>query len=285
VRFARHFGFGRIKTVVFAVAVALCTASLAVIAVPTSATAATVPKYLQKFANCPFNNPRVTLCLFSTTSSTTFDIGSTTVSSTTPSTISLGLIQKGANFKAVLPDNGTQALTSAPIPLPGGLTGIPGAPDSGPLAVTVTPQLVGTPVVSLVNLVSESGAGLVLPLDIQISNSLNLLGADCTIGDASSPVTLNLTTGTTDPPSPNTPITGTLGTVSSSDDGITTIKGLSLVDNAFAVPGTDNCGPDGVLDQILDTDKGLPSAAGSNTAILSGDSYTVAASVVRQYGG
>ncbi|MFZ0666824.1 MAG: hypothetical protein WAM97_13810 [Acidimicrobiales bacterium] len=273
------------KIAVLTGAVALAAASLAIVAVPTTATAATIPKYLQKFANCPFNNPKVTLCLYSSTSSTTFDIGSTTVSSTTPSTISLGLIQKGATFKAVLPDNGTQALTSAPIPLPGGLTGIPGAPDSGPIAVTVTPQLVGTPVVSIVNLISESGAGLVLPLDILISNSLNLLGADCTIGDASSPVTLNLTTGTTDPPGPNTAISGTVGTVSSSGDGITSIKNMSLVDNAFAVPGTDNCGPDGVLDQILDTDKGLPSAAGSNTAILSGDSWTIAASTVRQYGG
>ena len=60
---------------------------------------------------------------------------------------------------------------------------------------------------------------------------------------------------------------------------------MTLVDNAFAVPGADNCGPSGILDPILDLDKGLPSAAGSNSAILAGSSYTAPASLIRQYVG
>ena len=59
-----------------------------------------------------------------------------------------------------------------------------------------------------------------------------------------------------------------MGTLSSSNDGVLTITGQKLVDNAFAVPGAENCGPGGIFDEILDLDKGLPSAAGNNNAVL-----------------
>jgi hypothetical protein len=246
--------------------------------------AATLPPFLQKFANCPINVKSVSVCLYSATTSTTFVIGSTTVTSTAPTTISLGV---GFNAQdqpqVVLPDNGTQALVSPAIDLPGGLLGVPGAPDTGPLQVTVTPQLVGTPSVNLGNLLTAKGVGFSMPLDVLISNSTGVLGSDCTIGDAASPITLNLTTGTTDPPSPNTPISGSPGTTKSKNDGLLTISGMTLVDNAFAVPGVDNCGPGGLADEILDLDKGLPSAAGNNSATLAGSSYTVPASLIRKY--
>ena len=139
---------------------------------------------------------------------------------------------------------------------------------------------------NLINLLTQNGPGLTMPIDVLVGNSLiNLLGSDCTIADAADPITLNLTTGTTNPPAPNTPITGALGTLKSHSDGVTSIKGLSLVDNAFAVPGADNCGTDGSLDEILDVDKSLPSAAGSNSAILSGKSFTAPASLIRSYVG
>jgi hypothetical protein len=242
-----------------------------------------LPATLQKFVHCPIDNPAVSLCLYSKTTSTTFDIGSTTVTSTSPTTISIGVISSPSGETAVLPDDGSQALQSPAIPLPGGLLGIPGAPDGGALAVTVTPQLVGTPGLNLINLVGGSGVGITLPLDVLVGNSSGLLGSDCTLADASDPITLNLTTGKTDPPAPNTPIKGKVGKVKSNDEGLLKITGMRIVDNAFAVPGADNCGPGGILDEILDLDKGLPSAAGSNTAILSGDSYSAPASLIRQY--
>jgi len=246
--------------------------------------AASLPANLAKFANCPIDNPSVDVCLYSATSSTTFVIGSTTITSTSPTKVSLGLsFNAQGQPTVVLPDNGTQAITSPAIPLPGGLLGIPGAPDSGPLQVTVTPQLAGTPVVSLGNLLTANGPGFTLPIDVLISNSSGLLGSDCTIGDAASPITLNLTTGTTNPPSPNKPISGQVGTVKSKNTGIVSIRGLKLVDNAFAVPSADNCGPGGILDEILDLDKGLPSAAGNNAATLAGSSFTAPASLIRKY--
>ena len=242
-----------------------------------------LPPNLAEFANCPVNVAAVATCLYSSTTSTTFEIGSTTITSSAPTTVSLGLsYTKSGQPVVVLPDNGTQALQSPAVPVPGGLTGI-GALGGGELAVTATPQLVGLPTVSLANLLGGNGPGLTLPIDVLISTPTGLLGSDCTLGDATDPITLNLTTGTTNPPSPNTPISGTPGTTSSTPRGLITVNGMKLVDNSFAVPGAENCGTNGLLDSIVDLQKGLPSAAGSNTAILSGSSYTVPAKLVRKH--
>jgi hypothetical protein len=283
--FARgsHTRSGRLRAGATAGGVAVAVASLFVVAAPGPAGAASLPNNLEKFAHCPIDNPAVTTCLFSTTTSTTFEIGSTTVSSTSPTTLQMGVISTPTEQVAVLPDDGTQALQSPAIPLPGGLLGIPGAPDGGPLAVTATPQLVGLPVLDLLKLVGGKGVGLTMPIDVLVGSSTGLLGSDCTIADAAGPITLKMTTGTTKPPPPNTPITGAIGKVKSTDEGLLKIRGMSLVDNSFAVPGADSCGPSGILDEILDTDKSLPSAAGSNTAILTGNSFTAPASLIRQY--
>lgn len=247
------------------------------------ATSNGLPPDLQHFANCPVNVKGVATCLFSSTTSTKFEIGSTTVTSSSPTTLSLGLRYTSAGQPVVvLPDNGTEALQSPAIPLPGGLTGIPRL-DGGVLSVTVTPQLVGKPSLSLGNLLEGRGPGLTLPIDVLVSTPTGVLGSDCTIADAVDPITLTLTTGKTSPPPPNTPISGSKGKTSSTAQGLITITGMTLVDNSFAVPGTDNCGIGGVLDPILNLDKGLPSSAGSNTAILSGSSYTAPAALVRKY--
>jgi hypothetical protein len=170
---------------------------------------------------------------------------------------------------AVLPDDGTPALSSPAIALPGGLTGVSGL-GSGDLAVSVTPQLVELPTINLGNLLLAKGPGLTLPIDVLVSTPSGALGSECTIADPAEPITLNLTTGTTDPPPPNTPITGAVGTLTSTNKGLLTDADMSLVDNAFA-------------DEVLDLDKGLPSAAGSNSAVLSGSSYMAPAKLIRKY--
>lgn len=252
-------------------------------ATASAAQAASLPKNLAKFADCPVRVKRVSLCLFSKTTSTTFQIGSTIVTSTKPTTLSIGLefTSSGAAV-AVLPDNGTQALQSPALPLPGGLTGIPGL-GGGLLAVTATPQLVGAPSINFGSLLTGRGAGLTLPIDVLVSTPSGLLGPACTIGDERDPVTLTMTTGTTNPPPPNTPISGSTGTLKSTSEGLLSISGMKLVDNAFAVPGADNCGLFGALDPVLDLDKQLPSAAGLNTAILAGSAYTAPASLIAKY--
>jgi hypothetical protein len=77
----------------------------------TSTATGTLPPALVRFEHCPINDPAVTACLYSKATSTTFEIGSTTVTTTKPTTVSLGLaFDQNGNAIAVLPDDGTQAL-------------------------------------------------------------------------------------------------------------------------------------------------------------------------------
>ncbi|HEY7948508.1 MAG TPA: hypothetical protein VID75_12595, partial [Acidimicrobiales bacterium] len=217
-----------------AASMAAAGAVISLLVMPGAAGARTLPSSLADFAHCPVDVKGVATCLFSSTTSTTFQIGSTTVTSTSPTTLSLGLsYTKSGQAVVVLPTDGTQALQAPAIALPGGLTGL--GLGGGELAVTVTPQLVGLPTASLVNLLGAHGPGLALPIDVLVSTPSGVLGSDCTIGDATGPLVLNLTTGTTDPPGPNTPITGSVGTLTGSANGTLVDTGLTLVDNAFAV--------------------------------------------------
>jgi hypothetical protein len=250
---------------------------------PAYGSAKALPSYLAKFRNCPINVAQVATCLFSSTTSTTFEIGSTTVSSKSPTTLSFGIryTSSGAPI-VVLPDNGTPAMHAPAIPVPGGLTGVSSL-GTGELAVTATAQLVGLPKMNLAALLTGNGPGLTLPVDVLLGTPSGALGKNCTLADAAGPITLHLTTGTTSPPGPNKPITGSTGTAKSTPQGLIYLTGMTLVDNAFAVPGAQNCGSDGVLDEPIDLQKGLPSPAGSNTAMLSGSSYTAPASLIRSY--
>jgi hypothetical protein len=178
----------------------------------------------------------------------------------------------------VPPDDGSPALVSPPIPV--SILGLPGLP--GPLSVTATPSLIGTPVINLGNLLSGTGTAVSLSLDVHLKNLL--LGPSCTIATPSHPIVLNLTAGTTSPPPPNQPITGSKGTFSTNPTtNVLTDKGAELVDNAFAVPGVNGCGLLGILDPALDLIEGLPSAAGNNTGIFAGNTFIVAAAYIRQY--
>jgi hypothetical protein len=241
----------------------------------------TLPQKYAKFAHCPISDPLVTSCLAGKMTGT-FQLGSTTLTLTKPAVVTFGLDAGTPGVTTVvLPTDGTPGLSAAPVVVPGGLLGIPGAPGGGALQVTAQPQLAGLPTINLGNLLLSHGTAISLPLDVIVANPL--IGAGCTIGSTSTPLTLNLTDGTTDPPAPNTPVTGSLGTLHSTQSGLLTVKGSTLVDNAFAGPGTSGCGPLGILDPIINVDKGLPSAAGTNSATLTGNTSTVPASLIRSY--
>ena len=108
---------------------------------------------------------------------------------------------------------------------------------------------------------------LVLPVKIHLENAL--LGSECYIDSNSEPIELALTTGATTPPSPNKSIKGKLGELTSKAEGkILVIKGNTLVGNAFAVGKAHGCGLFGLLDGLIESKLGLPSAAGENTAVL-----------------
>jgi hypothetical protein len=110
------------------------------------------------------------------------------------------------------------------------------------LTVTATQDATGT-------IVPSTGA-MTLALSIQAKTSGYWLADGCTVG----PINLNLTTGTTAPPLPNTPISGVPYDPATGR--------VTLVDNAFAVPGASSCLASGTVNSEL----GLPAPAGNSEA-------------------
>lgn len=253
------------------------------------------------FKQCPLSVPGLTTCVDSVTTSGELKIGSNTTPITNPITFQGGTIynyttEEETWFEAA---NG-QTLSRTPQPVPGGLLGII-ATESLPLGlgqtinklvseglagVNATTELVGKPQYNFNHLASDVGVGIVLPVRIHLENPA-LLGISCYIGSSSQPVTLRLTTGTTSPPPPNEPISGTHGTIEIKNGGNLIVgREDSVVDNSFSVPVAHGCG--GLLslliDPAIDLKLGLPSAAGKNTARLNGTLEQASATAVKQSG-
>ncbi|WP_019630063.1 hypothetical protein [Actinomadura atramentaria] len=115
----------------------------------------------------------------------------------------------------------------------------------------------------------NGGSGSVdIGLKVKLINPA--LGDDCYIGSDGSPISLHMTTGTTNPPPPNTPISGSLPVSVTSPDPSYGVYSITEVDNAFAVDGASGCGTGGALDTAVNQAVGLPSAAGRNTVIANG---------------
>jgi hypothetical protein len=260
-------------------------ALLAALALPTAASAA-VHHPTGAFANfgeCPLSKPTVFACLYSETYGGFVQTGKKTVPIKNPVVLQGGLELNEKGETPFVPAEGGNTLTKVPQPVPGGLLGIT-APswwpsilrnlfnetiNNGFTGVTATMELVGPAQVSARSLVTGTGVAVALPVRVKLSNPF--LGSGCYIGSSSSPIRLNLTAGTTSPPPPNTPITGFGGTGTESQGGaLSTITGQKLVDNAFAVPGANGCGGlfSFLVDPFVNEIVGVPSPAGTNTAIL-----------------
>ncbi|MQY07017.1 hypothetical protein [Actinomadura macrotermitis] len=105
-----------------------------------------------------------------------------------------------------------------------------------------------------------------LQLSLKVSVQNPMLGSYCTIGSNTRPIKLDLGIGTTSPPPPNTPISGSPPEQVTFDPPV---MKATVVDNAFAVPGADNCGLDlGLMNATVNLYAGVPAAAGYNTAIF-----------------
>src|SRR5258708_22305446 len=91
-------------------------------------------------------------------------------------------------------------------------------------------------------------------------------GSSCFIGSKAHPVVLDPTFGTTNPPPPNQPISGHVDNAGSIGHEFVIIG--TVADNAFAASAAQGCGPDGSLSHLVNVVGGLPSPAGTNTAIF-----------------
>jgi hypothetical protein len=97
---------------------------------------------------------------------------------------------------------------------------------------------------------------------------------------------LTLTTGKTSPPAPNKSISGNPGTLAFNPEGtIITVSMNSLVNNSFAAPTTNGCGGlfEFLIGPIINSALGVPTAAGHNTAILSGTLHQTSSEAVAEH--
>lgn len=242
---------------------ALSTVAALITAAPASAG---LHKEFAVFSDCPVNVPGVATCIVSTTTGGEFHLGSKTVPVNKTVVLQGGLKEKSS---VLVPAADGNTLSKTPLEVPGGIIGIE---ILGPLTgVTATAELAGPVELTPENAVTGKGIAASLPLKVKLDNPLLL--NSCYIGSDTEPIGLHLTTGTTSPPPPNSPISGNPGkTVISGHGKIVQALGSSLVDNAFAAPGANGCaGPLAlIVDPAVDLQTGLPAAAGHNTAIMSG---------------
>lgn len=265
-----------------------------------SAAAFTPTGEYSNFAHCAFKNAATFGCLYAKTTSGEFDIGSTDVPLSKAITLQGGVTEaNSANVSEILAAEGAETLSKTPETVPGGLFKIV-APESWPgwvraifnefvnqglTGVTATTEVVGTPKLSSAAALTGSGTALELPTRVHLENAF--LGSECYVGSRSKPVVVDFTTGTTSPPAPNKPISGSAGELEFKGEGqIVVLKNNSLVNNSFSAPEAEGCGGfllSWAVDPAVDAEVGLPSAAGHNTAILNGTQELASRSAVEAH--
>jgi hypothetical protein len=273
------------------VATALLAVALAALGMAGVAQAKLTGNYT-KFAQCPYTNLENKKCIYSVTESGEVVLGSKKVPIEKQVVLQGGFglpieEKEGAEFYKFYAATNGITLSKAPQNVPGGLLGI--VPDaSSPFLVKalikffLENSLTGVnstlelakPAsairVSENNLAGEIGTALQMPVKVHLENPF--LGKSCYVGSESSPITWNLTTGTTSPAAPNKAITGSTGVAEFLEEGsILALKGSKLVDNKWSAPTASGCG--GILSflvtPIINAQLGS-TTAGHNTAILNG---------------
>jgi len=284
--------------------VATMVAMLAMLSLATTASAKLVGMWV-KFEQCPYTTTGVSKCTHSVTDSGEVVLGSKTVPIVNPVTLQGGFTKPAIEgpeegFSKFFAAKNGETLSKTPQPVPGGLLGLV-PPENSPFLVKLLLQaatengLTGVnstlelarPVseikISESHLAEKLGVALVLPLKAHLENPI--LGESCYVGSEKEPIWWELTTGETNPPAPNEPISGSTGTVSFFEGGrIAEFGDSTLVDNAWAAPSASGCGgllaP--VIDPIINLASGLPAKAGTNTAILEGDISATTAAALRK---
>ena len=234
---------------------------------PVASAAETAPGF-EQFNGCP--TPAEKLSVFCVRSDVTgghLQTGSKTVPIENPLVLSGGTNEEFEEFTAG-PEGG---LSKVKQKVPGGVIGLTGLTwlleffGSDALTLYATTELAGVPTGFTVSTVT-------IPIKVHLTTPSGIIGSNCYIGSNSSPMVLNLTTGTTSPPSPNEPISGVFPEFSESE-GIVHLDNGTYVDNSFAAPGANGCvlklfGFIPIsLNGFVNEQSGLPSAAGTNEAV------------------
>lgn len=290
-----------VRATIMSAFLAAALASLVVLGFASQAMATKPTGEFANFGDCPVTSPGVLSCLYAQTTSGEFKIGSTAVPLTKTLTLQSGLVEASAGNLRLIGARDGNTLSKTPQTVPGGLFKIIapeffGEPltkifnefiNKGITGVTAQTELVGEPHLFPFNALFASGTALSLPVRVHLENPF--LGNNCFVGSKAHPVNVELTTGTTSPPPPNTPITGNPGEAAFNESGsLLKDKNNSLVNNSFAAPTAEGCGSQilfgiftGIIDGAVDSEIGLPAEAGNNTAVLNGSLEIGAVEAVR----
>lgn len=247
------------------------------------------------FSQCPRFTTGVELCLFSQVTGGEVVLNKQAVPIEKTITLQGGLkVNEETGQESFVGALNGETLSKTPQNVPGGLTGLVNCTEikaegllkllgelarsackavfenntTGVRAITELAKPASEITISKRNLLIEEGTALGLPVKVRLENPF--LGSECYIGSSSSPLQLNLTTGTTAPNPPNKPIKGATGEIKFKDEfEFVEIPKNTLVNNEFSAPGATGCG--GIfavlIDPIINGKIGLPSADGKNTVI------------------
>jgi hypothetical protein len=246
------------------------------------------------FADCPMATAEG--CIYAKTESGKFVVAKETVPIEKSIVLQGGFKENASGALEFIGAADGNTLAKVPQKVPGGLTGLVKCNEisniieriacelvfeNGVTGVTATTEL-AAPASSIglneANYFTRTGTALSLPLKLHLENPF--LGSSCYIGSNASPIVVNLTTGTSGS------VTGTPGTFESrGEGGIGFFNKNSLVNNTFAAPGANGCG--GVfsflIDPIVNSKLGLPSAAGKNTAVLNGILEQAGTEIIKEH--
>lgn len=250
----------------------LTVAGLAILAVALFAPIAQAKEEPQagftQFRGCPRPEEKVMLfCVRSDVTGGHLQMGTKNVPIEKPLALTGGVNGAFEEFTA----NSEGGLTKVPQKIPGGVLGLTGLTwlleffGSEALTLYGTTELAGIPS-------NFTFGSVTLPIKVHLTTPSGVLGNNCYIGSVGTPIVLNNTTGTTNPPPPNKPITGKEGEFAEENE-IVYFKNGTYVDNSFAVPGASGCElklfgfiPIS-LNSFVNSQAGLPSAAGHNEAV------------------
>jgi hypothetical protein len=257
-----------------------------------------------RFNNCPSTNPSAKKCLQAVVTKGEVVLGKKTVPVVNPQTLQGGLTAPNEEgFRTMIAATNGETLTKTSQPVPGGLAGIINCKEisnflvrigcetvfeNGLTGLNATLELAkpaSEVLVNEVNLATGEGTALQLPVKVHLENPL--LGSACYIGSSGTPLVWKLTTGTTSPPVGVAPIKGSGGEAEFKEEGtLLQINGANLVENNWAAPTASGCGGaivELILDPIINSEIGLPSAAGKNVAKLTNTISVATASVVNEH--
>ena len=252
------------------------------------------------FAECPTSNAELSACLVGRAEKGKVVFGKETVPIEKTQTLQGGFIENELGEFTFVGAAKGDTLTKTAQKVPGGLSGLVNCNEitneklrksceavfenklTGVWATIELAAPASDIGLNEANLLEEKGPALTLPVKVKIENPL--LGGECYLGSNEHPIVVPLTTGTTSPKAPNTPIKGKRGSISTRAEGeILVISENSLVNNEIAVPGATGCGIGGLLDSIVDGRLGIPAAEGHNTVILEGTLEQTSAQSAREH--